>query len=302
MNNNIGPKREERLVAMLGLAAQDRKPPGDCPSDEDLAAFIDHSLQGEAHENMLAHLNRCQTCYHHWLEVSSYLNAADPAPQSTKTPTKSRFDLDWLFGTWKVAIPVAAMVMVSVIVAFYLLPNTIHQQIDAGFQVVVAHNRAELDDVMPTLPVPWDDSTFSFSESQGTPAAKAFGAGLWMGQRELVGVNEPLPQSFSPPSDNAWLTTEWTDYYTAGRWSVLLWALVKADLATQEDLRQHQDILEGLLSRFKKRPQDIQATRVITALANIEPLLKSLDTNHDGRSREILNRQLEIMMLRLAPI
>ena len=299
MNHDMSPKNEERVVAMLGLTAEDSELSGNCPSNEELAAFIDHGLHGEARESMLAHLNRCRSCYRHWLEVCSYLDAADQT-QSEKEPVHHWFDR--LLDKW-VAMPVAALVMLSIIVALNLLPKTIDQQVNTGYEGLVSYNMAELEGVIQALPLPWNDSTFSFSSSQGTHPAKAFGSGVWVGHYELSGANEPLPQSlFSPPTGKPWGDTQWADYYTAGRWSVLLWALVTTKLATEEDWGQQRDMLESLVSRFEKRPStEPEAARVIAALANIKPLLKSMDTNSDDRMRVKLRRQLEIMMQQVAP-
>lgn len=57
-------------MALLGLAATDTPRVTSCPSDETLARFVEGALTGQARETMLAHLNRCASCYHHWMEAA----------------------------------------------------------------------------------------------------------------------------------------------------------------------------------------------------------------------------------------
>ncbi|MCI0400070.1 MAG: hypothetical protein L0Z68_02035, partial [Gammaproteobacteria bacterium] len=73
MNHKASPETKDRALALFALAATDTGQATSCPSEETLAQFIDGRLTGQPRETMLAHLNRCRACYHHWLEVAAYL-------------------------------------------------------------------------------------------------------------------------------------------------------------------------------------------------------------------------------------
>ncbi len=74
MNNAANISDNERLVALIGLAAtQQNNQTFTCPSDEQLAALIDNQLDLRQRTTMLGHLNQCNDCYQLWLETSSLL-------------------------------------------------------------------------------------------------------------------------------------------------------------------------------------------------------------------------------------
>ena len=73
MNHKAPLETKDRTLALFALAATDAPQATFCPSEETLAQFIDGRLTGQGREAMLAHLNRCRGCYHHWLEVAAYL-------------------------------------------------------------------------------------------------------------------------------------------------------------------------------------------------------------------------------------
>jgi hypothetical protein len=79
MNDKRSPEKQERELALLGLAATDTPRVTCCPSDETLARFIEGTLTGQGWETLLAHLNRCTSCYHHWLEAVSLLEVGERA-------------------------------------------------------------------------------------------------------------------------------------------------------------------------------------------------------------------------------
>jgi hypothetical protein len=79
MNDKTSPEKQEREMVLLGLAATDTPMVTRCPSEETLARFVEGALTGQGWETILAHLNRCASCYHHWLEAASLLNGGERA-------------------------------------------------------------------------------------------------------------------------------------------------------------------------------------------------------------------------------
>ncbi|MCP4935318.1 MAG: hypothetical protein GY927_14240 [bacterium] len=82
---------------------------------------------------MLIQLNRCSDCYHHWLEITSYLNA-------NELKTKKNQRINWsqiphalaaLSGHWKVAMPAA--VAIAGFLVFSPTPSDLDAQINENY-------------------------------------------------------------------------------------------------------------------------------------------------------------------------
>jgi hypothetical protein len=93
----------------------------------------------------------------------------------------------------------------------------------------------------------------------------------------------------------------WGDYYALGRWTVLVWALAKAEQNVQ-DWRPHQLILDRLLANLKQRlPLEEEAKRAVAALERIQALLVAVQRQANEQVRAELSRGLEITMQQLVP-
>ncbi|MCP4284421.1 MAG: hypothetical protein GY792_08225 [Gammaproteobacteria bacterium] len=126
MNDNNAPDPEDRIVALWGIAASKQVKSEHCPGAEELAAFIDNRLHGAHRKSMLNHLNRCSSCYHHWLEIASHLDT-----KAIKAKRHSRLDRSWipralttLSDQWKIAISIVAGI---VVIGFLMLPITLDE-------------------------------------------------------------------------------------------------------------------------------------------------------------------------------
>jgi hypothetical protein len=86
MNDNSSLERKERVIALLGLAATEPPAGTSCPVEETLAQFIEGQLTGRARQAMLAHLNRCPSCYYHWLEVGLLARLNQRVPGEEEAP------------------------------------------------------------------------------------------------------------------------------------------------------------------------------------------------------------------------
>jgi hypothetical protein len=299
-------QEEESRIALLGLMATESEKVGACPSDETLATLLEGKLTGTAHQAMLAHLNHCPLCYYHWLEAASYLSELEPAaPRTSAAGSLSsiwRRLQPWFTG-WKMVIPATALAaLVCLVVWWPASPDLLNKQISAGYAVVVAQNASGIARIVPALPLPWEREALGFSESQPTPPTQAFGAGVWAGRQALLGTEAvSLPPLLSLPAGVRWPETEWGDYYALGRWTVLVWALAKAEQNVQ-DWRPHQLILDHLLANLKQRmPVEEEAKRAVAALERIQALLVALEHEANEQTRADLSRGLEITMQQLSP-
>ena len=76
-NKKDHSKKEDHLRVMLALSNEDISDPGPCPDLNDMAAFVDGTIEREKNKKIAAHLNACHDCYNDWLMVSSAV--AEPA-------------------------------------------------------------------------------------------------------------------------------------------------------------------------------------------------------------------------------
>jgi hypothetical protein len=233
MNDKTSPEKQEREMALLGLAATDTPRVMSCPSEETLARFIEGTLTGQGRETLLAHLNRCMSCYYHWLEAASLLEvgerAALPPVQSGLSARAWQFLRSWLTG-WKLIVPAAAIAAFAYTVILWLppSPDLLNDQIDLAYVAVHAENTPPREAAPRALsPLPWEGAALAFSRSHPSAPRQAFGAGLWAGRQALSSAEarEAPPAFLSPPGVVGWPNTAWADYYALGRWMVLGWRL-----------------------------------------------------------------------------
>jgi hypothetical protein len=274
MNTSENP---ERTIALLGVAThQQNSKAGTCPTDEQLVAFI---TKGKQRQTMLAHLNRCPKCYHHWLETASYIKSLEPE--------KSYFLKKWDFfrdvfqlDNWK-PLALTAVLVVAVLVWFPKSP------IDASYVAVTAHNPDGYSEVLENLPL--ETTTLGFYDIESSPPAQAFSAGIETGQAILTNTT---------PSDEmaAWADTQWAEEYTLGRWFVLLWTVAQTPNQAPTDFWTQQPAIgEKLQARFNKRSPDEMTETVLETLANIQPLLTELKNQPKNRRLVYqLNEYLEM--------
>jgi len=304
MNHKTSPETKDRALALFALAATDTPQATSCPSAETLAQFIDGRLSGQPREVMLAHLNRCRACYHHWLEVAAYLTsneAAAPAPSNTRSVASLWQHLQIWFGDWRIAVPIAASaVVVFALVLWWPRSPDLNAELDLAYAKLGAQHPAFAH---ASLPLPWEGAALGFSESQAGAPRRAFGAGLWVGKRALFGRDkETLPEFLSAPGGVTWPETAWAHYYTLGRWMMLVWTLASPDLG-KADWREQAAIGQRLLSELSKggAQAEEEAKRATAALERLQAPLAALEREGNERGRGELRRSLEIAMQQLAP-
>jgi hypothetical protein len=307
MNDKGFPEQQEREMALLGLAATDTPMVTRCPSEETLARFIEGGLTGQGRETMLAHLNRCASCYHHWLQAASLLNGGERAalaPARNGSLARVRQSLQPWWTGWKLIVPVAATAAFAYAMILWMPPSlNLNDQIDLAYAAVHAENPAPPEAAQRALPpLPWEGAALAFSESHPSAPRQAFGAGLWAGRQALLSAKaaEAPPAFLSPPEGIGWPNTAWADYYALGRWTVLVWMLAK-----QEDIpgwQPHPTLLDGLRVRLSERVSaEEEARQAVNALSRIQPLLAALAHEANTPRRDELRRTLEITMQELAP-
>ncbi len=302
--NNSTPNHNERIMALLGLLTTQKKQKTEagCPSDEQLAVFIDKKLKGRTREAMLEHLDNCPNCYHHWLETAaSHVPSMPYVPWSRKILRKLsevfRPVVHWHVNsdTWTPAISFASFASITFILicAMTLWPDSLEDRINSSHAIA-----ASLQDHGKFMHLlqdenPWirNDKIDTFIEISS--ATRAFQAGLWM-EQTLLNQQEKnkkasLPANLRPKDAESWAKTDLANEYAYGRWIRLLrWISVQpGKRPTAAFWEQQQMILKEFHERLAVHKQTIKR------LDFLKPFFTELQT-HSGRDipselRNVLN-------------
>ena len=76
-----------RLIALLGKAASKTTTTESCPTDQQLADFIQGHLKNKVQQRVLTHVNDCPDCRQAWLDTSAYMEIV-ALEQSTRYQQK----------------------------------------------------------------------------------------------------------------------------------------------------------------------------------------------------------------------
>ncbi|RKZ51870.1 MAG: hypothetical protein DRR08_28830 [Candidatus Parabeggiatoa sp. nov. 2] len=261
-----GVINSDRAIALLGIAAHQRKSkPGPCPSDEELAAFISGGLKGKTRQTMLAHLNRCSTCYYHWLEVASYLASIKPT-ETEGSSIKKQIEKGWQTGLdvlarpldiSKILVPATATIvlLIAAVVWMMMPPPTLSDRIDAGFEIATTlQNSEKLSEVLTNLST---DISLGIDVPDTSPVVFAFSAGVEMGQATLT-------QNQRPKELARWANSQWAEEYELGRWFVLLWVMAQTPEKVPTDFwNQQLAIGKTLQANLSNRSPRYEITEII---------------------------------------
>jgi hypothetical protein len=303
--NNHDSSREvnetERIMALLALTIRSQEVNrGECLSDEQLVAFINRELGRKQRQQVLAHLNSCQACYHLWLETASYSQSFEPVkPSDWLTPFYARLLTirQYLLDSWKLAVPVAVVTMLAMAMLWRpLMVATIGEQIDAGY-AQLRNSSLPKDFHFP------GGGALGFSPFSVSTEALAFKAGIWTGEATLREETIRLPNSLNPPSGvSSWSSSQWADEYELGRWVALLWVNVTQEVERSPTFWQQQSaVAEILRNRFAQRSSTEIVEEAMTTLKTIQPWLLQLQQQpkHDIYSE--LRTHLERAIIKLSP-
>jgi len=275
----------QRIIALLGIAVhQQSSKASACPSDEQLAAFISNTVKSKQRQTMLAHLNRCPKCYHHWLETASYIKSFQPEKISFLKKLENFLTKAFALDNWKPLVSVTVTAVLVVAVLLYIPPT--QTPIDASIAAVKTHNPDGFNQILENLPI--ETMTLGFDEVESSPAAQAFTAGIEYGQAVLTNTT-PSPE-LTAYAD--------ADEYKLGRLFVLLWTVAQTQQPMPKDFWTRQtEIGAELEARFKKRPPDETTKTVLEVLTNLQPLLIELKTQPNNRRLiYLLSRDIEMAM------
>ncbi|MCP4353958.1 MAG: zf-HC2 domain-containing protein [Desulfobacterales bacterium] len=291
--------QDDRMQVLLALAVQEEKPAEPCPSDEQLAAFIDGRLNADERKDILKHLNTCSPCYRQWMDISSVLeqeHAPEPLPR--------------IYHIWKQASNSLAFAMaacLALFLTFYIPPleNLLTESYQTAFTQEMSFRHDNLD---KALRFPWEESgqTYRFSPSdRSDPSYRAFGAGLWSGRQEFSKGKKttPMPVFLSSKwkdqtginQDNR-TETQWAVYFSMGRWCFLLRTVCVSDTDILPAFRDQQHII---LKEFQKY---FEKNRIVSQrLGNIKSVLENSQDSIGKKQRRKIASEIVMLMEYLSP-
>ncbi|RKZ84583.1 MAG: hypothetical protein DRR19_17525 [Candidatus Parabeggiatoa sp. nov. 1] len=294
-----GVINSERTIALLGIAAhRQNSKASPCPSDEQLAEFISGGLKGKQRQTMLAHLNRCSTCYYHWLEVASYLDSIEEATEKSNEFQQVREkgwqkwrDLRSFNGSFAVryfAVPVTitiTAILLIVVTALFVMkpPPTLNDNINAGFEVAATvQNPEQLTEQLAQL---LKDTSLGINDPDISQPILAFSAGVEVAKATLTDITPSTEMS-------VWADSQWANEYELGRWFVLLWTMVQTPAAVPADFwRQQRAIGETLQARFSTRSPRDDITETILEVM-LKPALSLLSQLQNKPNDQEVTAQL----------
>ncbi len=302
--------QEERLMALITLGVQEKSPPGDCPSEEQLAAFAEGRLKNDKREMILGHLIACPSCYRQWLDISFFAPVATEKVRKTRTSGMSSV---W----WHrlcISFPLAAA---ACLIFFLITPIPLANQIARSYQSVLAQNISFRAGEQPlAFGLPWEEpqQRFAFGTSaRHDPENRAFGAGLWSGRQRFSETRPPtpMPDILSPkwqgdPTDAAhWSETQYGIYFSMGRWCFLLRTVCLSDKGFSQSFWEQQRSLSDMIGRdFASVVKDdsTQARIAGGRLRNIQSALEKFAQKSPSRKqRRKAAHEVGILMDYLSP-
>ncbi|MEK8015594.1 MAG: hypothetical protein VSS75_001915 [Candidatus Parabeggiatoa sp.] len=292
----------DRAMALIAITAHQESTQEACLSDEQLAVFVNGELKGEQRQSVLAHLNACSQCYHHWLETASYLKSLGTSQKRKPFFKKNVFGKGWqnslnglsfFLDNLKFGVPVAATAVLLVIVALKMWPMqpVAESPIEASYRAVLTENHQGFNPVLEYFPLETTD--LGFNEVERSEAAQAFQAGIETGYAMLSQTSADI---------SVWKETDWGAEYDLGRWFVLLWTMAQTpDKASSDFWAKQQAIGETLQARFSQRASEEMTETVLETLKRIQPVLMALKKQPAHRAVAYeLSDHLEMAMSGLA--
>ena len=318
-NKKDHPKREDHLRVMLALSNDDISDPGPCPDPNDMAAFVDGTIEREKNKKIVTHLNACHDCYNDWLMVSSAV--AEPEKGSIFNDLKlvfkntvnrflmniaNLFKLPRPVFTYGVATAVAAcLVLVFWTVNGSNLEDLINNSYTTKVVAGISQDDLEFNNIYK---LPWEKSKTSSGfapQSADSDTSRAFGAGLWSARQEVTSGQEFPTKPDFVEEEPTWQTSPKAIDFWLGRWSYLLRAMCLSDEQISRDFWGKQlEILKTIQNKYsdKYNKNNEILTMVTPRLDNIKSILNKTDEGTLNReSRRDIAAELDFLINSLSP-
>jgi len=233
--NNYHQNREQVLLA---LAIQEKKDPGSHLTNEQIAELVDGRIPEENRELLWQHINACDSCYSHWLNVCRSKNASSVSPYEK---------VKHLF----VPLVAAACIVLAIL---WMLPSNIEQLLTESY---------ELAEHVKNFQLPWEKTTpfLGIVDSNSfTYPKRAFASGLLDGRKLLLKDQVVIPKILLPDPDKndldsiTWTDSKWKPYFLSGQWCFMLKVACLSDTTYSATFwEKNNHIIKQLKSLFQQQ-------------------------------------------------
>jgi len=306
-----------RKEALIALACREPSEPGPCPSEAELAAFIEGEMEGERREEMLAHLDACPECYDTWLTAGSFVQAEDERqrPERISSITEAVRGRSrrayWISGASLALAAGLAFLLLWTPPSDSRLSRLIGQSYDQWSTLKGS------GPIAPEVHFLWKSTSQPYGFGGPRPPSElqtAFGAGLSSRAENLLGEKGPVVNLDEMKGryaqegkqwPEAWEKTEWSPFYLLGQWSALLWTVCRSGAVMPAELWTSQkEICELLRKEIAASKGDPEAVGIIgEALGRVAAIMDTAAGGGTGGSMacQSIQAAIESMVNRLVP-
>ncbi len=303
MTDNPNHEAMDKLAASCGIAAtRPNDPAGECPPDAVMAAFLEHRLDKQGKEKMLAHLNRCEDCYRLWVETSLLLHEEVPeSPATTPSQVKAKRPLLWeKMRGWLPAAPVLAPALTGAaltVAVVAVLVNRPDAPIEQSPLIALVEKHPVTEKLASQLPEPWEGTPLAFDSENYSATERAIAAGIWETKHRLADGQAPLPD-FLEGSLKRWRQADFKPYYQFGQWLATAWILAQSGTGSQADWQDLLQTARRLQTQFVGREEN-DAAKARQLLTQLQPVLQRLASERAPQIHNQFARQIQMAMERL---
>ena len=216
----------EQLSVNIALSITEPALLATCPTEMELAAFIDGRIGHRQSSTIWAHIDACDRCYQTWLFATA--NRESEAPIGGISSRRG-----FIFG----AGATAAVAMLACILLYLHWPQRFEQDTDiligSAYKILLDHTQPFSKQAVDKMFARSWQQLGQVHEYSGrmvnSPANLAFGAAIFIGRRQIIHPDSPfvLPSYLSPAvyadsPDVGWADTAYRDFYHLGQWCILL--------------------------------------------------------------------------------
>lgn len=285
-------KEKDRFAALLTIALDGQDPQGECLSDGEFAALLDGRVDPRQRNNLLTHIDGCDSCFKIWVDWER----GQPAKKSA-----------WPRYAAGVGIAVSACLVLFIVHMWFPPDHDIHTLLDNGFKIV--HQELPVQKKLPSLPWNREKTGYGFGPSvPNTLQNRAFGAGFWRGHIALFRENnsKTVPEFLLPPPNDegvTWSENEAAPYFELGRWCSLvqaasLYPMILSEAFWQDQTRVFKEIQEKISQKEQQERDMVVAAR----LKAIGFQLKKVGENVSTRKhRKKIAGEINILIDLLSP-
>lgn len=273
-----------KTLVLLALRQSPKPIDTKCPTDAELAKFMQGKLKGRARKQMLAHLYQCRDCYEQWMLE---LRFAEKHPQPP-AGFWDKFAASWkelavflhLTPSWRLAVYVAT-IMVSIILMHNLSNNEPTNRIDA---ILADLSSKKLN--MPTKLENHQDDVLAFNDSAPLGSKQTYHTCLNGAYQVISGQANTV----KTPSEHAL-------YCDLGKWVAVLHTVSQnGEQFTQGAFWQQQLVIsQDLIERFDNLPKNI----VQVILPEIQRKIKKVAEQPQQATSERISAALPALLKQL---